>query len=99
MSSNPLAVIEAKDKKLYDNLTATRKMIFEDGALGARHKLLIAMALDAALGASAGVKSLALQAMEAGATEEEIMEAIRVAYYVTGAASVYTAAAGLQDVF
>ncbi|NLY52704.1 MAG: carboxymuconolactone decarboxylase family protein [Firmicutes bacterium] len=99
MSTNPLAVIEAKDKRLYDSLTAAGKMTFEEGALSTKHKLLIAMALDAAHGAAAGVKSLAMQAIEAGATEEEIMETIRVACYVSGVGSVYTAAVGLKDVF
>jgi alkylhydroperoxidase/carboxymuconolactone decarboxylase family protein YurZ len=95
---NPLAPIEKNDKDLYAFVENGRKMALEAGALGRMEKLLIALALDAAHGAVNGVKSLALQAMEAGASKEQVMEALRVAAYISGVGSVYTAAAGLQDV-
>jgi len=38
-----------------------------------------------------------MQAMEEGATREEIMEAVRIAQYISGIGSVYTAARGLKD--
>ncbi|WP_370575919.1 carboxymuconolactone decarboxylase family protein, partial [Methanomethylovorans sp.] len=63
-----------------------------------KYKFLIAMALDAAEGAADGVRVLAMQAMEEGATREEIMEAVRIAQYISGVGSVYTAARGLKDV-
>jgi alkylhydroperoxidase/carboxymuconolactone decarboxylase family protein YurZ len=56
------------------------------------------MALDAAEGAADGVRMLAMQAMNEGATKEEIMEAVRIAQYITGAGSVYTAARGLKGI-
>ncbi|WP_319476292.1 carboxymuconolactone decarboxylase family protein [Marispirochaeta aestuarii] len=98
MSFNPLAPIEKNDKDLYTYVEQGKTMALEAGALGRMEKLLIAMALDAAHGAANGVKSLALQAMEAGASMEQVMEALRVAAYISGVGSVYTAAAGLQDV-
>ena len=48
-------------------------------------------------GADAGVESLARVAMQAGATKEEIAEAVRVAQYIGGVGSVYTAAWALRD--
>ena len=42
---------------------------------------------------------LAMQAMSEGATKEEIMETVRIAQYITGVGSVYTAARGLKDLF
>ena len=38
-------------------------------------------------------------AIEAGATREEIAEAVRVAYYISGVGSVYTAAQALKELF
>ena len=99
MNANPLDIIKKVDNELFENLSKTREMTFEDGALSKRHKLLIALALDAAHGAVNGVKSLSSQAMQNGATKEEIMEAVRVANYVSGAGSVYTAANALKDIF
>ncbi len=39
-----------------------------------------------------------MQAMEAGATKDEIMQAVKVTHYICGAGSVYTAAAALKDI-
>jgi AhpD family alkylhydroperoxidase len=80
-----------------DHLNAADDLIYEDGALSRKVKLLIAMAFDAARGAAEGVKALAQAALREGATKEEIAEAIRVAYQLSGVGSVYTAAAGLKD--
>lgn len=56
------------------------------------------MALDAANGAVNGVKFLAIQAMQAGTTKEEIMQAVRITQYIFGAGSVYTASEALKDI-
>jgi AhpD family alkylhydroperoxidase len=99
MNANPLDIIKKSGSDLFENISKTREMTLEDGALSKKNKLLIALALDAANGAVNGVKSLASQAMQNGATKEEIMEAVRVANYVSGAGSVYTAANALKDIF
>lgn len=64
-----------------------------------KFKPLIAMAQDAAHGASEGVKALAQAAQQAGSTKEEITEALRVAQYATGVGSVYTVARSLRELF
>ncbi len=56
------------------------------------------MALDANHGAADGVKVLAMQAMDSGATKDEIMEAIRIANFIGGIGSTYTAANALKDI-
>jgi len=68
-----------------------------DGALPEKIKLLMAMALDAAAGDADGVKSLAERAIKAGATKEEVAESLRVAQYVSGVRSTYTAGRALAD--
>jgi len=57
------------------------------------------MALDAAHGTAEGVKALTEQAMKAGATKEEVMETLRVAQYISGVGSVFTAARAFQELF
>ena len=57
------------------------------------------MSLDASHGAAGGVTSLAQQAMQAGATKQEILEALRVTHYISGVGSVYTAAEALKELF
>lgn len=98
MSKNPLSIILENDAELGRNIMQNMKLAFDDGALSASHKALIAMAIDAALSAPEGVRSLAKQALAAGATREEIMETLRVVYAVCGGASMFAAAAGLDGV-
>ena len=99
MADHPLKVFEQNDPGLFKLVTDTKTFAMTDGALPKKMKLLIAMALDAAHGTESGVRSLALQAKEAGATKQEILEAIRVAHYICGTGAVYTAAPALEDVF
>ena len=99
MAENPLAVFERLDPELLKMLGDNRQLAFADGALPRKSKLLIAMALDAAHGASEGVGSLARQALKAGATKQEIAETLRIAHLICGAGSIYTAAQGLKGLF
>jgi len=99
MADHPLKVFERTDPDLRKLVQSTNDFALADGALPKKIKLLIAMALDAAHGAAEGVRSLADQALKAGATKEEIMEAVRVTQYVSGVGAVYTAARGFADLF
>jgi len=95
---NPLEIIQKNDKDLFEAVMANGKMAYADGALGRKEKLLMAMAIDATHGAADGVHSLAMQAKDAGATTAQIMEAVRVAFAVSGTGALFTAARGLDGV-
>ena len=98
LTENPLQVIVDQDPKFFTLLENTRELAFVEGGIPLKYKFLLAMALDAANGSVNGVKFLAIQAMQEGATKEEIMQAIRIAQYVFGVGSVYTASEALKDV-
>ncbi len=98
MPKGPLDVIESNDRDLFEQIGRARDLALTEGTLSLKHKLLIALALDASHGAVNGVKSLAQQAMQQGATKGEIMETLRVVNHVCGVGSIYTAAATLQDI-
>jgi alkylhydroperoxidase/carboxymuconolactone decarboxylase family protein YurZ len=97
MSFDPLSALASLDPELRKRLVEQNEFVYADGALPRKTKLLIALAFDAAHGAENGVRSLAGQARQAGATDREIAEALRVAYHLTGVGSLYTASAGLRD--
>ena len=99
MAENPLKIFEKMDPELLKLVDNTKALALNDAALPRKVKLLIAMALDASQGTVEGVRSLAQQALNAGATQEEIMEAVRVAQYICGVGCVYTAAHALKDLF
>ncbi len=99
MPDNPLTTIMKIDPALMAHLKLTDDIVYADGALPRRIKLLIALAFDAAHGAADGVRALARSAIKEGATKEEIAEAVRVAFHLAGVGSVYTASEGLREVF
>ena len=92
----PWDLLRAKDPemaRLHDELD---HLAFSDGRLPRKIKLLMAMAIDAVLGADLGVNVYARRAREAGATDEEIFEAVRVASLIGGTRGQTTALRGLE---
>ena len=94
-----LKIYEKLDPDLLKHVEDSSNFVFADGALPRRFKLLIAMAFDASYGAVNGVKSLAKQAVDAGATKVEITEALRVAQYLSGVGCIYTAGQAFNELF
>jgi len=99
MAEHPLKVFEKIDPELLTLVKNTNTFALADGALPRKFEFLIAMALDASHGAVRGVRSLAEQAMKAGATKEEIAETMRVVQYISGVGGVYTAADAFKEIF
>ena len=97
--SNPLDVIHEADAALAEQMANVRELAFQEGALSKKHKILIALAIDTVEHSEGGIRSLAQQALAAGATQNEIMETLRIAYHICGAGCMYTAARALQGVF
>ena len=98
MSQHPLSPLAALDPSLFDGILANYSKTYEPGALSRKHKILVALAVDTTKGAVNGVRTLGKMALDAGATKEEIADALRVVYQICGVGSMYTAAAGLADV-
>lgn len=98
MAEHPLATAMKIDPLFMDEMKKVEELVYGDGALPRKIKLLMAMAFDAAHGAANGVASLARQAMSAGATREEIAESLRVAEHLGGVGSLYVASQALKDI-
>ena len=97
MAGNPLEALVKLDPRMLEHMKTGDQFVFADGALPGKVKLLMALAFDAAHGAADGVAALAQRAVKAGATPAEIAEAVRVAWHLAGAGSLYTASRGLED--
>ena len=98
MSTHPLHLIQESDGALFRLIGETREFALSGGELSKKHALLIALAIDVAKNAEGGITSLAKQALEAGATKQEIMEVLRIAHYICGVGCIYTAARALEGV-
>jgi alkylhydroperoxidase/carboxymuconolactone decarboxylase family protein YurZ len=97
MAEHPLTTLGKIDPAIMAHLKEIDGLVYADGALSRKLKLLIAMSFDAAHGAANGVRALAGAALQAGATPAEIAESLRVAYHLAGVGTLYTASQGLKD--
>jgi len=97
MPDHPLSTMRKLDPEFMKHVEDTDALVYAEGALPRRVKLLMAMAFDAANGAPGGVRALAEMALQAGATKQEIAEALRVAFHLSGVGSLYAASFGLKD--
>jgi alkylhydroperoxidase/carboxymuconolactone decarboxylase family protein YurZ len=99
MSGNPLDVYREFDPEIIECYKNLEKSTYTEGALSLKLKLIMAMAIDAENGTVPGATALGKRALNAGATKEEIVEALRVAYQIGGNKSLFTSALVLQNLF
>lgn len=98
MPEQPMTLYRNLDPEFAGLVHDAGELALADGALPRKTKLLIAMLFDAEHGATEGVQALARQALQAGATRQEILEALRVAEYLCGVGCLFTAAKALEGV-
>ncbi len=76
--------VAERDREFYEAVAKVMELANAPGALDAKTKTLISLALDACLGSDRGVMALANRARELGATDQEINEVLRLVYSVSG---------------
>ena len=99
MSANPLDIYKKFDPKVIECFENIQRSAFSEGALPQKVKTLIAMAIDVEHGSVQGATSLGQRALKLGATRDEIVETLRVAYFVGGNRALFTSAMVLQSLF
>jgi alkylhydroperoxidase/carboxymuconolactone decarboxylase family protein YurZ len=99
MSSNPLDAYREFDPKLIEHYERLAGLTYSEGALPAKFKLLIAMAIDVEHGALQGAIAIGHRALKMGATKEEIIETLRIAYQIGGNRALFTSAQVFQALF
>lgn len=86
-----LVTLKERSPEFVDMYLAQRQRTLEDGAIPAKYKILMTMIIDALLSHPDGVANIANRARAAGASEEEINEAVEVAYLFGGTPALVTA--------
>jgi len=99
MSTNPRDIYKEFDPKVVISFNRLQDLVFCEGALAQKSKVLIAMAIDVEHGALQGATALGKRALKLGATKEEVIETLRVSYYVGGNRALFTLAQVLQNLF
>ena len=89
-------LIQKSDPELYSEITTMYDLVMRPGAIDMKTKLLILLAVDAYAGSS-GVKPISEVAKKNGASQEEILESIRIAYSVGANRILHTASSVFAD--
>jgi alkylhydroperoxidase/carboxymuconolactone decarboxylase family protein YurZ len=84
------SVLADTDPRLSEWVASGREFIISDGALSAKVKTLMTMLCDALLAHENGVKAISDRARAMGASEDEISETIRVAFWMGGLPALVT---------
>ncbi len=80
-----LQQLSSLDPAFVEQAAAIREQAYyTPSALDVKTKLLVALALDVAHGSEEGVRLLSARARDAGATDAELMDVLRVCYSVAG---------------
>ncbi len=83
--------------ELLKNVTGLREMVLVEGALSLKTKTLMMMLCDALLAHPDGVANIAKQARDLGASEEEIVETLAIAFMMGGMPGLVTGANAFHD--
>jgi len=99
MSKNPVDPYREVDPKIIKSYENIQELAFSEGKLSQKIKVLIAMAIDAENGATQGAIVLGQKAIKLGATKQEIIETLRIAYLIGGTKALFTNATVLETLF
>ena len=92
-----ITALSANDAQLAEWVNTGREFIIADGALSAKVKTLMTMMCDALLAHEDGVKAISARARAMGASEEEISETIRVAFWMGGLPALVTGLTAFRE--
>lgn len=76
--------LKKSDPKFFEQIAEIFELAMAPGELDSKTKILIAMTLDALSGEKDGVRVLSNVARHMGVSDEQIAEALRIAYLVAG---------------
>ena len=99
MSKNPIDAYREFDPETIKSYEGLQGLTFSEGELPQKVKVLIAMAIDTENGATQGAIVLGQRALNLGATKQEIIEALRIAYLIGGTKALFTNTTVLQTLF
>ncbi len=85
-----MTILSKADPHLLEHVNGLRDHVMSDGALSAKVKTLMTLICDALLTHTDGVRNIANRARGMGASEQEIAEAVEVAYLMGGLPALVT---------
>lgn len=91
-----IATIEARDEKFFQLMKGLQELVYGESSLDSKTKLMISLAVDAAVGADNGVQSIANTLRNMGVTDEQISEILRITYFTKANSTLVTSMAAFK---
>ena len=92
-----MTALQENDERLAEYLSTGRELVISDGALSAKTKALMTLRCDSLLAHEYGVALMGDRARSLGATEAEIAETVRMAYWMGGVPALITGSNAFAD--
>ncbi|MFH1566787.1 MAG: carboxymuconolactone decarboxylase family protein [Gemmatimonadota bacterium] len=86
-----LEAVAQHDPDFLPFVESEREFVMKEGAIPGKYKALMTMVCDALLGHDKGCETIANRTREAGASEAEVAEAVRIAYHFGGVPALVSA--------
>ncbi|GAB4267810.1 carboxymuconolactone decarboxylase family protein [Thermincola ferriacetica] len=91
-----IAAIKDRDEKFYELMKGLQELVYSDSSLDMKTKLMISLAVDAAMGADEGVKAISNILRQMGVTDEQIAEVLRITYFTKANSTLVTSMAAFE---
>ncbi|MCL4440249.1 MAG: carboxymuconolactone decarboxylase family protein [Firmicutes bacterium] len=76
-----IAAIKDRDEKFFELVKELQDLVYSESSLDTKTKLMISLAVDAAVGADKGVETISNNLRKMGVTDEQIAEVLRLTYF------------------
>ena len=91
-----ISAIKERDKEFYELMKSLQELVYSDSALDVKTKLMISLAVDAAVGADKGVESISGALRSMGVTDEQVAEILRITYFTKANSTLATSMAAFK---
>lgn len=91
-----ISAIKDRDEKFFELTKSLQELVHSESAIDAKTKLMISLAVDAAVGADDGVAAISDILRQMGVTDEQIAEVLRITYFTKANSTLVTSMAAFK---
>ena len=91
-----ISAIKDRDEKFFELMKGLQELVHSESAIDAKTKMMISLAVDAAVGADEGVATISDILRQMGVTDEQIAEVLRITYFTKANSTLVTSMAAFR---
>lgn len=91
-----ISAIKDRDEKFFELMKGLQELVYSESEIDPKTKLMISLAVDAAVGADEGVATISNLLRQMGVAEEQIAEVLRITYFTKANSTLVTSMAAFK---